>query len=102
MQTPDKSIFGKTSDNVGDSDVIQFVAPKKNDHRLVRSANADNGPNSDMTCEYLPETVVLNHDSIVEFRYALFYHDPEDVLTDKQLIENKADMENTKKNRAFA
>lgn len=97
MQTLDGSIFGKTSDIVGDDNFIGFVAPKKKDHRIIRSANADNGPNIDMTCEYLPETVVLNHDSIVEYRYAMFHHDDEDVLTDKQFFENKVDMEKRKK-----
>lgn len=93
MQTLDGTIFGKTTDSVGDSDVIEFAAPKKNDHRIIRGANADNGPNNDdvISCDYLPETVVLNQESFVEYRYAMFHHDDEDVLTDKQLFENKAE-----------
>lgn len=90
MQTLDGTIFGKMSDNVGDSDVIEFAAPKKNDHRIIRSANADNGPNNNdmIFCDCLPETVVLNQDSFVEYRYAMFHHDDEDVLTDKKFFEN--------------
>lgn len=97
MQTPDGNIFGKTSYNVGDSDVIRLGAPKKPDHRIIRSANTDNGPINDMTCNYLPETVVLNRDSIVEYRYAMFHNDDEDVLTDKQFFENMADTKKTMK-----
>lgn len=97
MQTSDGTIFGKMSDNVGYSDVIEFAAPKKNTHRIIRGAKADNGPNDDMACDYLPETVVLNTDSFVEYRYALFHNDNEDVLTDKRFFENKADTESTRK-----
>lgn len=88
MQLTDGTIFGKTSDNVGDSDVIginTFVALTKNDRRIIRSAG------NDIDCDYVPETVVLNHDSIVDYRYAMYHHDDEDVLTDKQYFENYAD-----------
>lgn len=97
MRTSDGTIFGKTADSVGYSDVIEFVAPQKNHHRIIRSAKADNGPNDYMACDYIPETVVLNTDSFVEYRYALFHNDNEDILTDKRFFENNADTESTKK-----
>lgn len=84
----------KRSKNVEDSDVIAFSAPERKDHKIIGSDDANN----DMAYDYyLPETVVLNRDSIVEHRYAMFHHDDEDVLTDKQFFENNADKEKTMK-----
>lgn len=50
-------------------------------NRSIEITNHDDEDNSRESCEEIPPTVVLNYELIVEYQYAMFHHDDEDVVT---------------------
>lgn len=102
---------GKGDRNIDIYNIIKMntVAQMQNNgRRLIRDAAAAGGAiveadsAIDEDCDETTPTVVLNHELIVDYRYAEFHHDDEDVLTDAHLhffvSENENENENGKEN----
>lgn len=76
--SPNSFINGTSDEN--ENDKIHPMIHRKNSHdsKLIYNiTNTDDG------CQkILPPTVILNEDSIVDYKYAFFHHDDEDVQKD--------------------
>lgn len=57
---------------------------EKTTFRKIRNVAIENDTN--IECDSIPPTVVLNDELIVDYPYARYHHDDEDVLTNKNLF----------------